>query len=213
MLIIGHRGARGLAPENTKASLFAALEANVDLIEIDVRSTADGKLVVHHNNKIDGLNIRKTPFDTLKKAKQDVLLLDEAMNIIGHRCPVLIEIKKGTAMSKAIESLEIMELPTTTQFCSFSFSVLKSLKLAFPAAQLTVNEKWSGVRGTYRCRKLQTHYLAMNQKWLWNGFIRMLTRSGYKLSAYTLNNPKKAKKWEKYGLYAVITDYPNRFSA
>ena len=45
MLIFGHRGARGHAPENTMASFRTALEMGVDGIELDVQQTKDGKVV------------------------------------------------------------------------------------------------------------------------------------------------------------------------
>jgi glycerophosphoryl diester phosphodiesterase len=45
----GHRGARGLAPENTIPGVRTALEIGVDTIELDVRLTADDQLVVHHD--------------------------------------------------------------------------------------------------------------------------------------------------------------------
>lgn len=44
----GHRGARGLAPENTMPSFLAALNYNVDTIEMDLVVSQDGKLVVSH---------------------------------------------------------------------------------------------------------------------------------------------------------------------
>ena len=45
----GHRGARGLAPENTVPSFRAAIEAGVTGVELDVQLTADGKVVVWHD--------------------------------------------------------------------------------------------------------------------------------------------------------------------
>jgi glycerophosphoryl diester phosphodiesterase len=46
--IEGHRGARGLLPENTIPSFLKALEYGVEWIELDVAVSADGKLVVSH---------------------------------------------------------------------------------------------------------------------------------------------------------------------
>jgi glycerophosphoryl diester phosphodiesterase len=48
-LIVGHRGAAGLAPENTLAAFKKACEIGVDAVELDVLLTADGNLVVHHD--------------------------------------------------------------------------------------------------------------------------------------------------------------------
>lgn len=53
MLIIGHRGASGYAPEHTFASWDLALEMGVDYIEQDLQMTSDGVLVVMHDNTLD----------------------------------------------------------------------------------------------------------------------------------------------------------------
>lgn len=47
--LLGHRGARGLAPENTLPSFARAIEIGVDAIEFDVGVTRDGVVVVHHD--------------------------------------------------------------------------------------------------------------------------------------------------------------------
>ena len=50
VLIIAHRGAAGRAPENTLASVQAALEDDADWIEIDVQESADGEVIVVHDS-------------------------------------------------------------------------------------------------------------------------------------------------------------------
>lgn len=57
---IGHRGAAGLAPENTPASFRKACETGVDGIELDVLLTADGEIVVHHDFRLNP-DIARTP--------------------------------------------------------------------------------------------------------------------------------------------------------
>lgn len=49
----GHRGARGLAPENTLPGFRAALAIGVATLELDVGLTADGVLVVHHDSRLN----------------------------------------------------------------------------------------------------------------------------------------------------------------
>ena len=51
-LVIGHRGAAGLMPENTLAAFQRGCELGVDAIELDVLVSADGELVVHHDFKL-----------------------------------------------------------------------------------------------------------------------------------------------------------------
>jgi glycerophosphoryl diester phosphodiesterase len=50
---IGHRGARGYEPENTLIAFKKAIDLQVDLIELDVHLSADGELMVIHDETID----------------------------------------------------------------------------------------------------------------------------------------------------------------
>jgi len=52
-LIIAHRGASSLAPENTLASAQKALQIGADLWELDVAVTADGELVLMHDDTLE----------------------------------------------------------------------------------------------------------------------------------------------------------------
>jgi glycerophosphoryl diester phosphodiesterase len=56
----GHRGARGLAPENTLPAFIKALSVGVTTLELDVGMTKDGVLVVAH----DPGSIRTSPGST-----------------------------------------------------------------------------------------------------------------------------------------------------
>jgi glycerophosphoryl diester phosphodiesterase len=56
--IQGHRGARGLWPENTLPGFAGALELGVDVLELDVGLTADGVPVLHHNQTLQADTVR-----------------------------------------------------------------------------------------------------------------------------------------------------------
>jgi glycerophosphoryl diester phosphodiesterase len=55
----GHRGARGLAPENTLAGFRRALAVGVDTLELDLQCTRDGVLVVHHDPRLNAAITRR----------------------------------------------------------------------------------------------------------------------------------------------------------
>ncbi len=52
-LVIGHRGARSLAPENTLEGIRTAAKCRADLVEVDVRLSKDGALVLMHDETVD----------------------------------------------------------------------------------------------------------------------------------------------------------------
>lgn len=58
MEIQGHRGARGLWPENTLPGFAKAIELGVDVLELDVGLTADGVPVLHHDQALHGDTVR-----------------------------------------------------------------------------------------------------------------------------------------------------------
>ena len=53
MRCIGHRGASGYAPENTRAAFARAIAMGADAIETDVQLTADGQLVLFHDATVE----------------------------------------------------------------------------------------------------------------------------------------------------------------
>lgn len=52
-LVVGHRGAAGLAPENTLESVRAGIEAGAEMIEVDLQATGDGRIVLLHDPTLD----------------------------------------------------------------------------------------------------------------------------------------------------------------
>ena len=100
-LIIAHRGASYYAPENTMASVKLAWGQNTDALEVDVHKTKDGKLVVHHDKKINtrffSPTIAKTNLKRLKTYKiglnEQIPTLKEALSILKGNIILDIEVK------------------------------------------------------------------------------------------------------------------------
>ena len=107
--IIAHKGASGVAPENTIIAFQKALDLGVDMIELDVRHTMDEEIIVFHDSTLErttngrGSVERKTLaeikeldagswFD-LAYSDQKVPTLKEVLDLVDGRAKVLIEIK------------------------------------------------------------------------------------------------------------------------
>ncbi len=218
MLIIGHRGAKGLAQENSLDAIAWALKYKVDLIELDVRTTADNIAVLYH----DSYTVNKKTNKKLKLSKSSYIYL--ASNIAGlttleeglshtKNTGTLIEIKPGADIKSVLKVIKntSAEVKARMIITSFDYKILKIVSRECPGIKLAVLDKWSGVRASHRAKKLKSEIIIMNQRWLWGGFISSVSRSGLQLFAYTVNNPEKANRWRKFNLAGVITDYPDRF--
>jgi glycerophosphoryl diester phosphodiesterase len=220
MKIIGHRGARGLVPENTLVALRKALEHHVDAIEFDLRVTKDGVPILHHDPMItdgDGkqLVIKEHDHEELKRHKPDLATFAEVLKEFDQKTSLIIEVKPAEPIASIVSLME-KELKggrpkDSLRLASFSQETLLKLQQALPEVPMIVIERWSGVRAHRRMRQLGAHEVFMNQRWLWWGFIIGFKHSKTRLYAYTLNDPKKAKRWAKWGLAGVVTDYPDRF--
>jgi len=238
MKIIGHRGARGLAPENTIASLKKGLEHHVDELEFDLRVTKDGVVILHHDPYLHDpsgskLLISEYSYQELKSHKPDLPTFQEVLDTIGHPVPLYIEVKPGIPVAPIVKIMKSYLAngwqPKNFVLGSYSQEILLKLHKEFPDIQKVVIENWSGMRATRRARQLNTKRLSMLEYWLWSGFIASMKRQGYELYSFPpksarkerlfakfgltgfCNNPDKARKWANHGLAGVVTDYPDRF--
>ena len=81
----GHRGAKGLVVENTLASFAAAFEAGVTGVELDVRLTVDGELVVWHDPVLLPLKCRATGPDVVGRRVDELTLAQLRTVDVGSR--------------------------------------------------------------------------------------------------------------------------------
>lgn len=213
--IISHRGAKGLAPENTLAAFTKAMRYAVDMIEFDVRVSSDNVPVIHHNSTIEDVSgqkvvIDRTSLSELKEHKPDLATLKEVLETINGAVPLYIEIKSRVNTGPVIDELKHYKHAFIVG--SFSQKILVDVRKALPEAELAVTDAWSGVRSRFRAEAVGARTISMNQRWLWRGFVKAVKRSGYQLYAYTVNNPKRARRLAGWGVDGIFTDYPDRFT-
>ena len=93
-LVYAHRGDRSRATDNTIEAYTLAVEAGTDGIELDVRRTSDGVLIVSHDESYPGTGtLSSLEFDAVRELAPKVPTLREAMNSIPGSVFVNVEIK------------------------------------------------------------------------------------------------------------------------
>ncbi|HXR50233.1 MAG TPA: glycerophosphodiester phosphodiesterase, partial [Verrucomicrobiae bacterium] len=181
MKIIGHRGARGLAPENTIASLQKGLEHHADMLEFDLRVTKDHVVILHHDPYLTDPNgkkiiIKDTTYAELLEHKADIPTFEEVLDKVGHPVRLYVEVKPEAETKPIIKIFKARLAkgwkPEYFYLASFSQKILLELDKDLPEVQKVVIENWSGVRAHWRARQLHTKTVCMNERWLWSGFIK-----------------------------------------
>jgi len=147
MKIMGHRGARDRALENTMRSFKAAVEAGVGAIEFDIHQTSDGVWVIHHDDTLD--RITKTPGNIIDKTWEELshLRTDEGDSL--PRLEELLDYIKTTSIELQVEVKSYGDLKKLGEILgsyldisrftviSFNHRWLKELKQLFPAYKTT----------------------------------------------------------------------------
>lgn len=211
--VIGHRGARSIAPENTLASIRAAGGCGADLVEVDVRLTKDGILVVIHDDSVDRT--------TNGSGKVEEMTLEEIRGLdagCGERVPTLAEAARlAEELDLAIvvemkevglEDLVVRELAgrraIVTSFFHQSVREVKELgglKTGIIISSLPINPVdlalWAEADSIFP--RLTDPNL----------FIRA-HRAGIEVYPWTINDPDQVRWLNRLGADGVVTDDPCR---
>ena len=154
MIMIGHRGARFEAPENTIPGFRYALGLGLQAMEFDIRMTSDGHLVVIHDATVDrttngsgevssftlaeiqALDARSTFEDWPEPCR--VPTFAEVLDLIGHLPELLVEIKGDTderldeIVPKAVAEIESRGIASQVTITSFNAHALEVAQQVAP---------------------------------------------------------------------------------
>ena len=109
-LRIAHRGMPRRERENTLPSFAAALAAGAQGIELDVHATADGVVVVHHDEATsDGVEIARAPWIDLSPSRRrsgatEIPTLASVCDLVAERAELFVEIK-GEGIEEAVTAV------------------------------------------------------------------------------------------------------------
>lgn len=225
ILIFAHRGANSFAPENSLQAFEEALRINCDGIEMDVRNTASGDVVVFHDRNLLRMtgksgNIQQLSLEAIKKyylaenPKYLIPTLKEALDLIQDKAIINIEIKREFSRSNGFEEqivkiLQDFKLSDNIIISSFNPLVLKKIAVLAPYLHL-------GFIYRNRTQKLMTFgtslkSLHINFKTISKKYLRNLQKKGYKVFPWTVDQIADMKHLLEIGVDGIITNRPEVF--
>lgn len=208
--IISHRGAAGLAPENSIESLRKASEFDVNGIEFDIWTTQDGKLVVHHDRI---LNLNGTKYDIPKTNSNDLSSLPtikQALEAIGDKTPV-IDLKDFSVTPTFIKLIQKLGARDFIVITHRKYLLDELLKYVPPdkliAGSILRPIATIKLAGSKKIRGVGLHYLDLNPFTYW-----LARRKNLELHLFTINSRIYVKLLKALGLKVeIMTNFPNRF--
>jgi len=143
VLVIAHRGASDLLPDNTIESFDQALLEKADMLELDVRKTSDGRLVLYHDwyMKLSGNSYQthglsrpashasySQLYDCCFKSGFQLALLENVLDRYGDKISINIELKAGGYEKDVIDLVHKYDLSENVVLSSFFPWVIMKLK-------------------------------------------------------------------------------------
>lgn len=147
MIIMGHRGAAAVAPENTLLSVAKAIEIGVDAVEIDVRLTKDRELVVIHDASVDRTTnghgrVNEYELSEIKRLDagrgERIPTLQEVVDLVRDRVMLVIELKEDGTEKKVVELIRKNRFEQQVYVISFWHVPVKRVKELAPSIKTGV---------------------------------------------------------------------------
>jgi glycerophosphoryl diester phosphodiesterase len=237
-VVVGHRGNRAHAPENTIESFAQAVAAGADAIEFDVHISADGIPVVHHdptlNRTTDGSGeIGRMPLAELRRVDAGARFTKDGKNFpyrgAGHRIPrfeevveafpsipLLIEIKDPLASVQVRRIIEERNAVDRVVVDSFKPGALRP----FVGSEIALGASRDGISRVLReslgGRSLgQPAFQAICTPLSYYGmplpvkrFARVARKHDVRVHVWTVNDPAVARDLWLAGVNGIISDDP-----
>ncbi|GLX78162.1 glycerophosphoryl diester phosphodiesterase [Thalassotalea insulae] len=233
MLIIAHRGASGEFPENSLLAFEQAILQQADGIELDVQyHHASQTFIVLHDHYLDKVSANLGHFNDFHLAQlsqlpigqeQYLITLAQALELIGGRCLVNIEIKSSaTTPDDLFQQLKVLEQTldyavnensfNSQQFIisSFNHVFIAQCKQALPdiaTGALIAHIPFNFASFT---RELACDYLNLDVSFINQSLITDAHQHGLKVWVYTVDRTQEIKHCQALAVDAIFTNFPLR---
>ena len=234
MLLYGHRGARGEAPENTLPGFLRSQAAGVHRVELDLHLSRDGHLVVIHDpslRRTAGRLDRVATLDTKELADVDARrggpgwperVGVPTLEAVLDACPGMLHYQLECKPASAAERVRVAEQlarlynlrclhdrATVTSFDARLLLAVRDVDPSIPRGLVTDRTRPDPVREALR---VGACLLALDHRLCSTARIRSAQSAGLSVSAWTVNSMARARVLRERGIDSVITDYPSRFA-
>ena len=230
MRIIGHRGARGEAPENTLGGFQYIHDLGIRAVEFDVRQLKDDELVIMHDDnflRTTGIdkNIYQCSISELQSYNQASIWLDwknfevtpnlqHALNIMKDFEHIEVEVKAVTTRAEA-EKL-VLELQKqlhgfeqTAVITSFDVKIHQTLKQQYSTFKRgLLIEQDIKERAIEQALELGCCQIGWMNALATDEIIQATQQAHLNISVWTVNDIERAKHLQSLGIDGLITDFP-----
>ena len=217
-VIIGHRGAAGLAPENTLPSFEKAVACGVQAVELDVH-LCEEQLVVIHDDTLERTTNGTGSVATTRLAELRALdagggarvpLLEEVLDVLPETTGVNIELKgSGTALPLAA----FLPSPPPRRsiiLSSFDHDALREFRSArddYPLAPLFGRWRRDALAVAL---EFGSGYINLSGRIVTDERLEAICGAGLRALVYTINDPAVARRLIGAGAWGVFTDLPDQ---
>lgn len=224
-LIIGHRGS-SYGVENTVEAMRAAIDAGAELLELDVRLSADGVPVVCHDSNLKRLSgvdadIESASYKELRNIqlsqngyKSQILTLEQAIGEAKGRANLLVELKeagpRGRLLTdRVMQVVEECEYMGNCLFMSQCYDTVDYLMEAYPAAENGYCLFDAGGIGVDGLLQSGFDFVILEQQHATQRAIGAFSKAGIPVYVCTVNDENAIRQFINHGAAGVISDYPD----
>ena len=222
-LVFAHRGGGALAPENTIAAFDNGLRLGADGLELDVRLSRDGVVVVQHDRTLDRTTALCGPLalrsaDELQRAGLP-LLADVLSRYRDTRIIIELKVNSPELAAAAVDVVRRADAVDRVCFGSFGRRVLRAVRALAPEMATSAAReevRWALYRSWCRCPVSRVRYtcyqvpeLAGATRVISPRFVIDAHDAGLGVQVWTVDSEADAARLLDWGVDGLITDRPD----
>lgn len=202
-LLLGHRGARRSAPENTIEAFDVALAHGCDGFEFDVRRTCDARSVICHDPKLHHHTVADSTYTDLQSAIRSLACLEEILSRYAGRAFLDIELKVPQLEDAVVTALHERR-PCDCVVTSFLSDVLDGMRARDPL--IPRGFLFDHGEGLMRWSSLDVQWVLPRHDLVSRELVDDVHAAGRKIMVWTVNHENEMRRLAAMGVDGIISD-------